>query len=226
MTFVSGSRHHFLYFDAQLGHPPWPSLRVLDFGGSGGLLLDEPRCTVRHESYWSLDISPDAIRLGRRRFPGANFVLYDRFHPAFNPGGARGEAIPALGSFDVILAYSVFTHLWLEEIAELWAALRGMLRPNGSFAFTFLDPDYRPAARLPTNLAERLGRPATPDEQGEAMAVVDGEVVAAVDTYPPHAAQYDVLHSCAVVHRLYPDAVIKAPVFAERQHCAILSARR
>ena len=224
MTFVSGSRHHFLYFDAQLGHLHWPSLRVLDFGGSGGLLLEDPRSTIRHENYWSLDISPDAIRLGRRRFPGANFVLYDRFHPAFNPGGLRGEAIPALGSFDVILAYSVFTHLWLEEIAALWDALRSMLRPGGRFAFTFLDPGYRPAGRLPTNLEERLGRPTREGEQGEAMAVVDGEVVHDIAGFPPRASQYDVLHSCDLVRRLYPQATIQAPVFAERQHCAILNA--
>jgi hypothetical protein len=54
--------------------------------------------------------------------------------------------------------------------------------------------------------------------------VVDVEVVHDVEGFPSRAAQYDVLHSCDLVRRLYPEAVIKAPVFAERQHCAILTA--
>ena len=220
-SFISGSKHHFRYFDAQLDRPAWPSLRVLDFGGNAGNLLDDPRCSVAHENYWSVDVSHDAIIVGRRRFPRANFVYFDRFHPAFNPEGDRQMAVPSLGTFDVILAFSVLTHLSLEETNVLWGALRAMLRPDGVFAFTFLDPRHRPAPRLPNNLEERLY--VTPfDTNGrEAVAVVDGRLTP-IDRYPERAKQYDVLHSCEFVERWFPGVEIKRPVFSERQHCALL----
>ena len=222
MTFVSGGRPRFLYFDAQLDRPPWPSLRVLDFGGNAGNLFYDERCSIRHENYWSLDVSRDAVALGQRRYPNAHFVFYDRFHPFFNPDGKGGQPISLTGPFDVIFAYSVLTHLSHEDADDLWKALRAMLRPNGIFAFSFLDPGYRPAPRLQNNLEYRLrGGDAHRAADFEAVAVVDGRLGDA-GRYPPRATQYDVLHSCEFIRRTFPDALIKRPVFGERQHCAIL----
>jgi SAM-dependent methyltransferase len=224
MTFISGGPSRFLYFDVQLGHPPWPSLRVLDFGGNGGNLLCDSRCTIDYRNYWSMDVSRDAIALGQRRFPDAHFVFYDRFHPFFNPDGEDELTISLPETFDVVLAYSVLTHLSIEETGKLWKELRALLRPGGEFAFTFMDPRYRPAPRLPDNLENRLrGRKAPSPSDFDVVAVIDGQLADA-HRYPAHATQYDVLHSCELVQRLFPDAVIKPPVFGERQHCAIVRA--
>jgi SAM-dependent methyltransferase len=221
VTFISGGRPRFLYFDAQLGRPSWPSLRVLDFGGNAGNLLGDPQCTIGHENYWSVDVSRDAVILGRKRFPDAHFIFYDRFHPLFNPEGDQDAALPELGTFDLILAYSVITHLSLTETDELWTGLRRMLRPGGRFAFTFIDPHWRPAPRSRTNLEWRLAGAAPSAGAYDIVAVVDGELTDA-DRYPARAAQYDVLHSCDFVRGLFPDASVARPVFYERQHCAVI----
>jgi hypothetical protein len=224
MTFISGSRFRFRDFDAQLDRPHWPSLRVLDFGGNVGNLLLDQQCTIEHENYWSVDVSRDAIIVGRRRFPRANFVYYDRFHPSFNPDGDPTLELPSLGTFDIILAYSILTHLSLEETEHLWTPLRAMLRPEGRFAFTFLDPRYRPAPRLPTNLEERLHITPFAIDDRETVAIVDGRL-APIDRYPERARQYDVLHSRAFIERWFPGVLVKRPVYYDRQHCAVLGAR-
>ena len=46
------------------------------------------------------------------------------------------------GEFDIILAFSVFTHTDWSEMVELVGQLREMLAPSGVLAFTFCDPNY------------------------------------------------------------------------------------
>ncbi|HEY0157919.1 MAG TPA: class I SAM-dependent methyltransferase [Thermoanaerobaculia bacterium] len=135
----------FAFFDRQLGHPDWRGKKVLDFGGCDGNLLRNPDCTIAHEDYYCLDVVKEAIEEGRKAFPSAHWFHYDRYNCAFNPDGVRDAPVPDLGvAFDVILAYSVFTHTTREEMHDLVAQLRAKLAPGGAFAFTFEDPHYRP----------------------------------------------------------------------------------
>jgi SAM-dependent methyltransferase len=144
-TFVSIRAHQFAYYDPQLGHPDWAAATVLDFGGNAGNILLDPRCTIVPENYWCVDISRDAIDVGRQRHPRANFVLYDRYNFEFNPTGTPDLPIPDLGRrFDIILAYSVFTHTSKAETVELIGQLRSMLTDDGVLALTFADPDFDP----------------------------------------------------------------------------------
>jgi SAM-dependent methyltransferase len=102
----------------QVGRPVEGFRSVLDFGcGCGRTLLwlarRYPRC------HWSgADTDPDAIAWCRRHIPGAQFE--------------QGRTLPPLafprGSFDLIYAISVFTHLseeyqlsWLDEFHRLLA---------------------------------------------------------------------------------------------------------
>ena len=77
----------FAYFDAQLDHPNWHGKRVLDFGGNKGNLLLDPTCAIRHHDYYCLDVIREAIEEGRKTFPDAHFVHYDRYNCSFNPDG-------------------------------------------------------------------------------------------------------------------------------------------
>jgi SAM-dependent methyltransferase len=142
-TFISHRTEQFSYFDTQLGHPDWTGKRVLDFGGNVGNFLWSRGNRVKPENYWSIDISWDAIRVGRRAHRGAHFVFYDRYNFQFNPSGVVGLPIPDPGvRFDLALAFSVFTHTTKAEMLELVAQLRDLLVPGGTLAFTFLDPNW------------------------------------------------------------------------------------
>lgn len=142
-TYISSRSLQFQYFDAQLGHPDWTGKRVLDFGGNAGNILLDEKNRIDPANYWSIDISRDAIAVGASRHPQAHFHLYDGYNYEFNRTGTVGLPIPDLGiRYDVILAFSVFTHTSKAEMLELVDQLSGMLSENGTLAFTFLDPTW------------------------------------------------------------------------------------
>jgi SAM-dependent methyltransferase len=143
MSFISTRVGQFTYFDLCLGMPGWREKRVLDFGGNVGNLLTNGS-TIDPRRYWCVDVSRDDIEQGREAHSDAHFLFYDRYNWAFNPTGAAGLPIPDPGvRFDVIVAYSVFTHTNQRETRELVGQLRELLAPGGVIAFTFIDPGYR-----------------------------------------------------------------------------------
>ena len=141
MSFVSVAPERLGYFDIQLDHPCWEDAKVLDFGGNRGTMLSSGR--IRESNYWCIDVSRDAIEQGRRDYPDAHWIFFDRYNFHFNPGGIQGLPIPLQGRiFDYILAYSVFTHMSKSEMLEHVRSLRNLLFENGRLAFTFIDPHY------------------------------------------------------------------------------------
>jgi hypothetical protein len=111
--------------------PPWKRNALLDFGGTvGGVLLGAGH-KVAHNRYLCLDVTRRAIEIARRQFPRAHFERYDRYSSYFNPKGVRHLPVPELGvKFDVVLAFSVFTHTPQKEMIELIGQLRPMLLPR------------------------------------------------------------------------------------------------
>ena len=99
--------------------------RLLDFGVGWGrvarLFLNETRL----ENIYGIDVDPAFVEMTARMFRTTNFSVCQPFPPTPRPG-----------TFDLIVAYSVFSHLsepgfnaWLDEFARL-------LRPGGHVAFT------------------------------------------------------------------------------------------
>jgi SAM-dependent methyltransferase len=131
-TFISKRETQFSYFDRLLGRPVWQGRKILDFGGNvGGFLLGADG-NVAHEDYWCLDLNRGAIEQGHRALPRAHFRHYDRYSAFFNPEGVRRLPVPDLGQkFDIILAFSVFTHTHRSEMIELVSQLRQKLAPGG-----------------------------------------------------------------------------------------------
>jgi len=153
-THISVRQTQFSYFDQALSGPIWKGRKILDFGGNIGGFLVGAGDHVDHNDYWCLDVTEAAIEQGRRDFPQAHFVFYNRYSSYFNPNGVRNLAVPDLGpEFDIILAFSVFTHTHLSEMIELVEQLRGKLTPQGVLAFTFFDPrddDFWEGCKLPS----------------------------------------------------------------------------
>lgn len=152
MSYISEPLFQFKYFDSQLGRPQWRGKRVLDFGGNTGNTLLDPNVAIDRDQYWCVDVSRDAIERGRKAFPEAHWIFYDRYNFAFNSSGVKGLPIPDLGEeFDYIISYSVFTHTSKAEMLELAGQLIDNLAPGGVLAFTFIDHRFNPATSAGNN---------------------------------------------------------------------------
>jgi 2-polyprenyl-3-methyl-5-hydroxy-6-metoxy-1,4-benzoquinol methylase len=218
----------FTYFDEQLDHTDWHGQRVLDFGGNKGNLLLDPACMIRHQDYYCLDVIGEAIDEGRRTFPDAHFIHYDRYNCSFNPEGVRDLPVPDLGvEFDFILAYSVFTHTTLEEMTELIGQLQQRLAHGGMLAFTFIDPHWKDNLRWrleKQNSADRVEALLEQSREAQWCSLVNG-----IDLYVNSAGSWDSQTADCITYNVYyterfmreqfPHGAIKKPVNDERQHC-------
>lgn len=220
----------FAYFDEQLDHPDWSGKSVLDFGGNRGSILHDPACEIRQQNYYCVDVIHNAIKEGRKSFPDAHWAHYDRYNCSFNPEGVVDLPVPDFGrEFDVILAYSVFTHTTLEEMHDLVAQLEAKLAPGGTLAFTFIDPHWN------ENLRWRLERSNPKVDAGNLLersrearwcALVNGKLffesngqwVGETDG----CMTYHVFYSEEFMREQFPHAMIRPPVNGEMQHCCIV----
>ncbi len=97
-----------------------------------GQEVDRPIVNFLNEKVASVD----------RRF---EFAHWDVCHPIYNPDGvdlSTRSALPVAKTFDLIWAFSVFTHLPPSDTRALFRILRKHIRPEGRFFFSaFIDED-------------------------------------------------------------------------------------
>lgn len=246
-THLSKRQTQFSYFNQILEGPVWKRKKILDFGGNVGGFLVSAGDQVCHEDYWCLDLTQAAIDEGRRSFPQAHFVYYDRYSSYFNPNGVRHLPVPDLGlKFDIILAFSVFTHTHQNEMLELVEQLRSMLVPQGVFAFTFCDPCYDRSLYDPglppgTGVIEMSGRQqaqsASHKVEGTAetarnpnwCVVVDDELyvepgnqLCQQERWGRPGESYCSYFTADYMASLFANSTVHPPVSPEWQHCCIL----
>lgn len=117
---------------------------VLDIGcGYGRVAHALLRDRSFRGRYRGLDILPRHVawcrdHLGNWRF---RFCHLDVRNDRYNPNGQlepTEASLPAPGgSVDVVVAASVFTHMWPEEITHYLTEIAGVLRPTGQAYLTF-----------------------------------------------------------------------------------------
>lgn len=235
---VSTRRTQFSYFDQQLGSPVWKGRKILDFGGNVGSFLVVGGEQVDHEDYWCIDLNPAVVEEGRRIYPRAHFVHYNRYSSQYNPNGVRYLPIPDCGvDFDIILAFSVFTHTDRSEMLELVGALRSLLTRDGVLAFTFSDPyydrsqsdPYLPAgsSAVQIHLVSRNGEDFV--EPAQWYVLIDDHVYVEPGDDLCHQTRvgkpleaYLSYFTAEYVASLFPDARVLPPVSPEWQHCCVL----
>jgi len=237
----------FDYFDEILGHPRWRGKKILDFGGNAGVLLKGAGDEIDHADYCCMDVGRAAIEHGRRTFPRANFVHFDRYSSEFNPDGARYLPIPDVGKFDLVLCFSVFTHIDRTEMVELVDSLRRLLAPGGTLAFTFCDARYDRSLSNPDlpkgsdvrkvlewsqarNTAADIDRLVERAMRAQWCVVIDEEVYCdspgdelSHQVRTGRAGEsYGSYFTVDFMQSLFPDATIHDPVPPEWQHCCVL----
>ncbi|HEY2964054.1 MAG TPA: class I SAM-dependent methyltransferase [Pyrinomonadaceae bacterium] len=234
---VSTRLTQFPYFDELLGRPVWKGRKILDFGGNIGTFLESAGDNVDHEDYWCIDLNPPVIAQGRRLYPRAHFIHFNRYSPQYNPHGVRHAPIPECGvKFDFVLAFSVFTHVDEKEMLELVGSLRRMLAADGVLAFTFLDPQFdrslsNPSMPRGSNVLLNLG-PRRNDEvlrRARWFVLLDNQIfIEPADALCHQTRNGKPLESfCSFftaeyMKSLFPGATVHAPVQREWQHCCVL----
>jgi len=243
-THISARQTQFSYFDQVLGMPVWKGSKILDFGGNVGGFLANSEDHVDHDDYWCLDVCHGAIAQGRRDFPRAHFVFYNRYSSYFNPNGVRSFPVPDLGlQFNVILAFSVFSHTHLTEMLDLVEQLRQMLLPDGVLAFTFIDPSYDRsqndltlpsgsgvipgfdglrAGKLSSEMTDRVENGRQPGwcvEVDDALYIEPGDDLCQQELTVTSYCSY---FTTDYMMRLFPDASVHPPISPEWQHCCVL----
>jgi len=231
----------FTYFSLQLGDPVWRGKNVLDFGGSIGAILRDPRSTIDEERYWCLDVNREAIERGEADYPKSHWVFYNRYCFEFNPHGILNLSIPDLRqTFDYIISFSVFTNNTETDMLQLVSQLEGMLAPGGALAFTFIDP-FHFSSPGQSNFQWRLEREL---EKGKITAAemkdLAGRVQGAkwcmlvnggdlyIETEEIRHYEPDQKKSCYTYHTreymkaLFPHAMILPPVSDMHQHCCVI----
>ncbi|HEY6333688.1 MAG TPA: class I SAM-dependent methyltransferase, partial [Blastocatellia bacterium] len=161
--------------------------------------------------------------------------------------GIRYLAIPDFGlKFDIILAFSVFTHTHLDEMIELVAQLREKLAPEGILAFTFTDPSFDRSevnASLPSGTDVRkvlawhqIENPSLEIEGmveaarrsnwclviDETLHVEPGREWSSQVRDGRQWESYCSYFNAGFISTIFPDGKIFPPVNPEWQHCCIL----
>jgi SAM-dependent methyltransferase len=234
---VSTRSTQFGYFDHLLGLPEWKGRKILDFGGNVGTFLVGAGSRVDHDDYWCLDLNQDVVEQGRRTFPGAHFVHYNRYSSQYNPYGVRYLPVPDCGvKFDIILAFSVFTHIDRSEMLELVGSLRSMLAPEGVLAFTFWDPHFDMSRADPTHPSvhqvRRNFHARADDEKiqrarwwvliNDDLYVEPGDELGHQTRTGEPLESYCAFFTADYMASLFPDATVHAPVSPEWQYCCII----
>ncbi len=109
---------------------------ILDFGAGIGNAWPHLAAVFPRAEITGLDVSEKSLAIAERRFPGvAKPVRYD------------GDRVPfPNGSFDLIFSACVFHHIPQERHVDLFAQLKGLLKPDGRMAIFEHNP-FNPVTR-------------------------------------------------------------------------------
>lgn len=116
----------------------WNNVSILDYGCNQGNLLKDFSPHVTLANYTGIDIVPEAINLAKINYPDAKFILYNKYHPIYNPTGDINSSITNYidRKFDVIVARGVYSHFVYLDLVQDLGILKTLLNENGIILFT------------------------------------------------------------------------------------------
>ena len=135
------------YFKAALELDTLSNLKILDFGGNRGNILEDGVAAgeLNPADYTCLDLSDEALTHGRSRFPNAAWVKYNPLNWHYNPTGNPNSRIPFNdNTFDIVCAYSVHSHCTFEMLVHELSELYRVCKPDGKIVTTILTKTMMP----------------------------------------------------------------------------------
>jgi SAM-dependent methyltransferase len=116
----------------------WTTDKILDFGCNVGNYVSNAGSNITPENYLGIDLNKPSIDRAKINHPKFNFVHYNKWHPSYNPGGIPNLKVKDFVNqkFDVVIAYSVFTHISINQANEEINNLLDILEPGGKLLFT------------------------------------------------------------------------------------------
>lgn len=112
------------------------NLSILDFGSNNGNLLRSSSGLIKETNYTGVDVDKDALETGKNEFPNAKWIHYNRYNPVYNVEGIY--EFPELTKYlNLIISYSVFTHMTIDDSTELIDYLMHYLDVGGKMYFTY-----------------------------------------------------------------------------------------
>jgi SAM-dependent methyltransferase len=157
--------------------------RVLEIGCGLGRIAFPLRYVLTEGSYSGFDICGYKIKFLKETFelahPNFSFAHADIHNTEYNPKGvlpASGYSFPyADGSFDLVYAASVFTHMLPENTAHYFQEAGRVLRPGGCCLFSFFLLDlYVPGRKRPVAFeSESFDFDVSYGKYGDDFAAVD-----------------------------------------------------
>jgi len=116
----------------------WTTDKILDFGCNVGNYVSNAGTNITPHNYLGIDLNLPSIEQARSHHPRFNFVHYNKWHPSYNPTGIPNLKVKDFVNekFDVIIAYSVFTHISIEQAKQEIDNLLEVLVPGGKLLFT------------------------------------------------------------------------------------------
>jgi SAM-dependent methyltransferase len=130
-------------FDNPTGEPVFADLpadiRILDFGsGCGRVARQLIQQREQPRAYLGIDLHLGMVDWCRRHLtpvaPQFRFEHHDTENPGFNPGEGKPATLPfpaESGSYDLVLAWSVFTHLRESQAPHYLGECARVLAPGG-----------------------------------------------------------------------------------------------
>jgi cyclopropane fatty-acyl-phospholipid synthase-like methyltransferase len=136
--------------------------RMLDWGCGAGRLAIGIKHTFGHvEDYHGVDVQRNLIDWAKANLADehTHFSLVDASNARYNPKGSSAHTIPAAdGSVDVFSAYSIFTHLLVDDTAAYLRIIAGILAPNGrAFITAFVEDEVPPWEENPEHYGSWSG---------------------------------------------------------------------
>ena len=111
--------------------------KILDFGGNFDNLIRSANGIIKNKNYTVIDVDKEAIEEGKRNYPDATWIYSNEYNPVYNPEGI--EKLQLYEKYDLIWAYSVFTHTSYENFKDHIKLFKQHLNVDGQIAITFLN---------------------------------------------------------------------------------------